>query len=349
MKILKGYVRNRYRPKTCIIESYVTEEIMEYCTEYLHDVNPIGIPIGHNLPDKFGKGLSTCKPQIVDLNLLNQAHLYVLHNTAIIDPYIEKHMEQLRIENPLHSRDEVWIQNKHIKEFIKWFKNHIFTLLQRPDGVMLDKSLKYLSFLPNRCVLQYDGYYISGYQFSTKNYDNKRAAQNSGVSLVAQTMQISSAKDKNPHTGDLCYYGVIEEIWEIDYNDFRLPIFKCTWIDSNGGSKIDENGFTLVNFNRIGHKDDCFILANKAKQVFYVQDPSNSQWSVVLTYNPRFFMEEHDNNITSQEMFVFTRSICKNVYDNFDDIPNYHIEDGGEIELDITGKRKNKKRKKLKN
>ncbi|PKA58048.1 hypothetical protein AXF42_Ash019274 [Apostasia shenzhenica] len=88
IKILKRYVRNRYRPEACIIESYVTEEIVEYCTEYLHDVNPIGISVGHNLPNKFGKGLSTGKPQIVDMDLLNQAHLYVLRNTIIIDSYI---------------------------------------------------------------------------------------------------------------------------------------------------------------------------------------------------------------------------------------------------------------------
>ncbi|PKA64353.1 hypothetical protein AXF42_Ash009575 [Apostasia shenzhenica] len=267
MKILKGYVRNCCRPEACIIESYVAEEIVEYCTEYLHDVNPIGIPIGHNLPDKFVKGLSTGKPQIVNLNLLNQAHLYVLRNTAIIDPYIEKHMEQLRIENPSHSRDEVWIQNKHIEKFIKWFENYVFTLLQGFDGVMLDKSLKYLSFSPNHCVLKYDGYYISGYQFSTKGHDNNRAAQSSGVSLVAQTMQISNPKDKNPYTGHLCYHGIIEKIWELDYIDFRLPIFKCTWVDNNSGSKANENGFTLVNFNRIGHRDDYFILVNQAKSL----------------------------------------------------------------------------------
>ncbi|PKA66199.1 hypothetical protein AXF42_Ash006896 [Apostasia shenzhenica] len=271
MKILKEYVRNHYRPEACIIESYVAEEIVEYCTEYLHDVNLIGIPVSHNLPDNFGRGLTISKPQIVDLNLLNQAHLYVLCNTAIIDLYIEKHIEQLRIENPSHSRDKVWIQNKYIKEFIKWFENHI-------------------------------------------------------------------------------YYGVIEEIWKLDYIDFRLPIFKCTWVNSNGGSKIDENGFILVNFNRIGHKDDCFILANKAKQVFFVLDPSNSQWLVVLTCNPRFLMEEHDNDITLQKMFVCTRSIYKIVYDNFDDIFIYYIEDGGEIELNITRKVEiRRERRKLKN
>ncbi|PKA66222.1 hypothetical protein AXF42_Ash006919 [Apostasia shenzhenica] len=88
-------------------------------------------------------------------------------------------------------------------------------------------------------------------------------------------MQISSAKDKNPHMSDLCYFGVIEEIWELDYIVFCIPLFKCLWVDSNGESKIDEMGFILVNFNQISHKDDCFILANQAKQVFYVEDLAN--------------------------------------------------------------------------
>ena len=46
MKILKGYVRNRHRPEGCIIECYIAEEVVEFCSEYLHmstakDKNPI--------------------------------------------------------------------------------------------------------------------------------------------------------------------------------------------------------------------------------------------------------------------------------------------------------------------
>ncbi|PKA52265.1 hypothetical protein AXF42_Ash010161 [Apostasia shenzhenica] len=59
------------------------------------------------------------------------------------------------------------------------------------------------------------------------------------------------------------YYGVIEQIWELDYLDFRVSIFLCKWVDSNGGSKIDDMGFTLVNLNHVGYKDDCFILGNQ--------------------------------------------------------------------------------------
>ncbi|PKA50672.1 hypothetical protein AXF42_Ash018011 [Apostasia shenzhenica] len=56
MKVLKRYVRNYYRPEDCIIESYVAKEIVEFCTEYLHDVNLIGTHADRNITDKFGRG-----------------------------------------------------------------------------------------------------------------------------------------------------------------------------------------------------------------------------------------------------------------------------------------------------
>ncbi|KAL5560900.1 hypothetical protein UlMin_030647, partial [Ulmus minor] len=44
MKILKGYVRNRSRPEGCIIECYVAEEAVGFCSEYLEPTQTIGIP-----------------------------------------------------------------------------------------------------------------------------------------------------------------------------------------------------------------------------------------------------------------------------------------------------------------
>ncbi|RVW23622.1 hypothetical protein CK203_095835 [Vitis vinifera] len=37
-KVSKGYVRNRNRPKGCIAECYIAEEVIEFCTEYLSNV-----------------------------------------------------------------------------------------------------------------------------------------------------------------------------------------------------------------------------------------------------------------------------------------------------------------------
>ncbi|KAL0544513.1 hypothetical protein IC582_019630 [Cucumis melo] len=110
-------------------------------------------------------------------------------------------------------------------------------------------------------------------------------------------MQVSSSKDKNLVMLDMTFYGVIREIWEIDYHQLSFILFKCDWVDNKSGVKVDELGFTIVDLKRIGHKSDSFILATQAKQVFYVQDSANPKWSVVLTSPQRtiekdFFEDE---------------------------------------------------------
>ena len=80
-------------------------------------------------------------------------------------------------------------------------------------------------------------------------------------------MQIASAKDKNPIFGELCFYGIITEIWDLDYTTFRIPVFKCDWVDNNNDIKVDELGFTLVDLTKVAYKSDSFILASQAKQV----------------------------------------------------------------------------------
>jgi hypothetical protein len=107
--------------------------------------------------------------------------------------------------------------------------------------------------------------------------------QNSGVMVVVESMHFSSSKDKNPVMASTPYFGVIEEIWEVNYVLFKVPVFKCKWIDINSGVRIDELGFTLVDLCKVSYTDEPFIMASHAKQVFYVKDPSpNSRWSVVL-------------------------------------------------------------------
>ena len=44
IKILKVYVRNRTWPEGCIIECYIIEEVIEFCSEYLLGATTIGIP-----------------------------------------------------------------------------------------------------------------------------------------------------------------------------------------------------------------------------------------------------------------------------------------------------------------
>ena len=91
-------------------------------------------------------------------------------------------------------------------------------------------------------------YKVNNCIFYTKSLDEKSTVQNSGVTLEAESMQFSTSKDTNPVLGSMAYYGFIEEIWEIDYTKFSVPVFKCKWVDNKSGVKIDESGFTLVDF-----------------------------------------------------------------------------------------------------
>ncbi|CAA0824197.1 Unknown protein [Striga hermonthica] len=121
--------------------------------------------------------------------------------------------------------------------------------------------------------------------------------QNSGVLVEAESMHFSSAKDKNPLCASSSYFGIIEEIWELNYVKFTVPVFKCKWVDSNNGVQVDELGFTLVDFRKVGYKNEPFIMASQAKQVFYVIDPSNENCSVVL-HGKRQVSDDDKNDLT---------------------------------------------------
>ncbi|CAL9012578.1 unnamed protein product [Prunus brigantina] len=86
-QLLPGYVQNRTRPEGCIAERYIAEEAVEFCTEHLSDVSTVGVPSSQKMG--VSKPLSGCTVSVVDRDLLNQAHLYVLENTEEVLPYIE--------------------------------------------------------------------------------------------------------------------------------------------------------------------------------------------------------------------------------------------------------------------
>ena len=44
MKIYKGYMKNPRHPEASIVERYVAEEAIEFCTDYLAGIESIGVP-----------------------------------------------------------------------------------------------------------------------------------------------------------------------------------------------------------------------------------------------------------------------------------------------------------------
>ncbi|KAL0551848.1 hypothetical protein IC582_010937 [Cucumis melo] len=93
MKVLKNYVRNRNCPEGCIAESYIVEEAIKFCSDFLSGVDPVGLGIDRldtSLDNSsFGRPLSVGVSFKPEQGLLYQAHRYVLANTIDVQPYLE--------------------------------------------------------------------------------------------------------------------------------------------------------------------------------------------------------------------------------------------------------------------
>ncbi|RVW24072.1 hypothetical protein CK203_091352 [Vitis vinifera] len=279
MKVLKGYVRNHNRPEGCIAECYLAEEAVEFCTEYLSGTHAIGIPKSNNYDNKFGRPITGGRSTNIDHKSWLQAHHYVLENTTIVQPYIEEHMNWLKSQYPRQSKRQIWLQEEHMRCFTYWLKGKVEEAIH--NGQDISNTLRWLAHGPTHQVVKYPGYIINGCRYHTKERDMTCVTQNSGVSILAGTMQIASSKDKNP----------------------------CDWVDNKNGIKVDELGFTLVDFSKIGHKSDPFILASQAKQVFYVEDQLDPKWSIVLSIPPKDFnnmegLDDFTDNCMEHHPFI---------------------------------------------
>ena len=133
-------------------------------------------------------------------------------------------MDIIRCLNP--TKREKWVVNEHNKLFIDWFRNQIEAqLTSRPNSI--SSNLGWLAHGPRTDILSYHRYYTNGYCFYTKEHNDKCTVQNSEVILVVQAKHISSVKNKKPVYANMSYYGVIKDIWELDYIMFSHTVYQC--------------------------------------------------------------------------------------------------------------------------
>ena len=173
-----------------------------------------------------------------------------------------------------------------------------------PKDIELSSEILSLALGPLEDALSFKSYIIRGFRFRTKEVDSRRKTQNSGVILKAEQKSYASRKDSNPLSGDVTFYGQLTDIIEIQYfNGQKFVLFKCNWIENRLGKRVDEFNFTLVNFNHLLYKDnrssdEPFIFASEAEQVWYVQDPLEPDWHVVVQMTPR---DRFDSYSTTEE------------------------------------------------
>ena len=149
---------------------------------------------------------------------------------------------------------------------------------------IVSEDIKRLSRGPNILAMRFKGFLINGYRFRIKDRDGGKKTQNSGVMVIASTPSFSSSKDQNPVVGNVHYYGVVKDIIELDYSGhLKVVLFKCEWFDF----KEDEFKLPFVNFRKLIYQNDPYVLASQVQQVFYVQDPRDSNWHNAVKVTPK--------------------------------------------------------------
>ena len=206
MGVLKKCVRNRARPEGSIASAYGTEEVIDFCVDFIDDLKPIGVPESRYERRLSGKGTLRKKSHIcTDDDSFKKAHYAVLQQSSLVDPYIEEHKKIVTSEFP--EKSETWITCQHIDTFGSWLWRHLMHIMDIGEQLFL------LSRGPSWNILTYQGYEINGNTFYTAAQDKKTQ-----IKIVVCVWTPQTAMEKRRHcTVTLKRYG----------NWITVPISRC--------------------------------------------------------------------------------------------------------------------------
>ncbi|XP_059650294.1 uncharacterized protein LOC132296065 [Cornus florida] len=297
---LKSYVRNKARPECLIAEAYVDSECITFCSLYLS-----GVETRFNREERNYEGDQT----------VQGASLYVFRQ--VLRPLGSSSYDTL---------DLMDIDRAHL---------YIKQLRQLKDSSINDDTFS-LACGPERRVKRYSGCIVNGSRFHTKDREQNRKTQNSGISVKCEGVE---------------YYGVLTDVIELKYILGRkVFIFKCDWRDVTTKLGIHKDPhFTSVNVSRQSYEDQPFVLPQQVQQVFYVKDTKlRGSWEVVQKITCRRIFdvsvvedgkreEEEDENNTENDAYQESEPCivdgvvqdCPNIDQlslNRDDIPSDQID-----------------------
>ncbi|XP_071689874.1 uncharacterized protein [Rutidosis leptorrhynchoides] len=260
---LKSYVRNKSKPEGSIAEGYLAEECLSFCSLYLaSDVETIHNKTSRNhddggddtvLPILCMPGRPIGATNVVKLgyDTLAIAHSHVLFNCSEIDFLRTEHLNILSHQNLKRCKRD--IQHLHSQEFEEWLSDYVDEDMTSQDN-RITSDIETLANCPNEAL----------------------------------TSSFSSARDSDHIVGDVTYYGVLKDIIKLQYGDEKkVVLFHCDWISSGSRIKVDENGFTTLDFRGLKQTKEPYILASQAQRVFYVADPVRKDWKVVIKTTPK--------------------------------------------------------------
>ncbi|XP_056842958.1 uncharacterized protein LOC108829523 [Raphanus sativus] len=246
MKVLKDFMRNPARPEGCIAECYLAEECIRFCSEFLKKTTNVQEKEERNMEyenNSILEGRPISTGTSVSLTEVEKriAHLAIIQNMALVEPYVDEHLQYLQDTDGRCRRDASTLWSMHTKNFASWLKQKVPL-----DSTEHSDTLKWIAYGPRSSARSYTGFIVNGQRFHTTSVDRK--SQNSGVYYEATAVCRASAKDTSQVVDLVSYYGRVTDIILMDYNIFYVPLFRCQWAVKGNGVKI-EDGFTLVNMS----------------------------------------------------------------------------------------------------
>ena len=133
----------------------------------------------------------------------------------------------------------------------------------------------------------------------------------------------------------------------MDYVFFKICLFWCRWVNPQS-MKVDKYGLTIVDLSKVGFKDDRFILANQAHQVFYLEDLSDKNLHIAMHGKRKIVGVDNVVDEDKYRIFEEAPPIAQSIRDTVDNEPNepcYILDDhheGQEFEEEMPCKKKKK-------
>jgi len=149
----------------------------------------------------------------------------------------------------------------------------------------VDDDLFALACGPDLRVRSYSTCVVNGVRYCTVERDKNKKTQNSGVACAGTY-----------RSEIIDFYGTLKEIIELQYNAKNdgtkrsIVVFRCDWykLDGKHTALKDDGFYKSINISNLWYKNDCFILATQATQVFYLPDNKYGQnWRIVQTFKHR--------------------------------------------------------------
>ncbi|XP_059075535.1 uncharacterized protein LOC131875398 [Cryptomeria japonica] len=310
MKVLKKFVRQKARLEGSMVEGYMVFQAMVHLSEYLPQLHLEALRLwNYSKPKSFEgeklEGQGTSK-RIKDAKEWEALHLYVAYNSDFLLEWMEKYAEQNKLEDEkawaniynIHGQNTAQgLPTSHKRKWLErcswnWLKTNIEHEATKERNRVTQQQLNFVKGSINGEVTYYKGMWNFGYHFRIKKVDEKRQTYDCGVSASFEVECCSHANDRQPIRSTLRYYGVLEDIIQLDFMSFKKVIFHVEWykLIKVGEEKtifMHSNGFHMINTSRFEATSEPYVFPNQCDQIFLIPNLEQPGWSFVIDYDPR--------------------------------------------------------------